>query len=109
VFKENVKQEEVDKYVSQLDSAGASSTFCDGLGMGAHSSCVSGGSVGQRYDGKIMNGFSATIPDSFMSQLQSLQSDGVIDYIGACSFLCLYLPSLTFCTLSEPDGKVTTQ
>jgi hypothetical protein len=83
--------------------------FCDGVGVVAHSSCVPGGSVGQRYDGKIMNGFSATIPDSFMSQLQSLQSEGVIDYIGAYPFLCLYLPGLTLCPSSEPDGVVTTQ
>jgi hypothetical protein len=40
-----------------------------------------GGNVGQRYD-SVLNGFSATIPDSFMSQLQSLQGEGVIDYIG---------------------------
>jgi hypothetical protein len=41
----------------------------------------SGGSVTNRYT-SVMKGFSATIPDSFITQLQSLESDGVVDYIG---------------------------
>jgi hypothetical protein len=42
---------------------------------------LSGGQVGHKYT-DVMRGFSAKIPDSFMDQLQSLQSDGLIDYIG---------------------------
>ncbi len=31
---------------------------------------------------RVSQGFSAAIPDGFLSQLQSLQGNGVIDYIG---------------------------
>ncbi|EIW63528.1 protease propeptide/inhibitor [Trametes versicolor FP-101664 SS1] len=68
VFKDHVTQSEIDKYASQVNS--------------------NGGEVQQRYD-SVLKGFSATIPDQFLTQLQSLQSD-TIDYI-------------------EPDSIVTTQ
>jgi hypothetical protein len=47
---------------------------------------LEGGQVGHRYD-SVLKGFSATIPDSLLS---NLQGDSIIDYI-------------------EPDGVVTTQ
>ncbi|KAI0630165.1 protease propeptide/inhibitor [Trametes polyzona] len=68
VFKDHVPQSEVDKYASEVNA--------------------NGGKVDQRYD-SVLKGFSATIPESFLLQLQSLQSD-TIDYI-------------------EPDSVVTTQ
>jgi len=68
VFKENVTPEQIGKYINDVNS--------------------NGGEVGQRFD-PVLNGFSATIPDGFLSHLQSLQGD-LIDYI-------------------EPDGVVRTQ
>jgi len=50
----------------------------------------SGGEITQEYNMPGMKGFAAAIPDSLLSSLQSLQSDGVIDTI-------------------EPDGEVTIQ
>ncbi|KAH9847131.1 protease propeptide/inhibitor [Lenzites betulinus] len=68
VFKDHVPLTEIDKYAGQVNA--------------------NGGEVAQRYD-TVIKGFSATIPEQFLVQLQSLQSD-TIDYI-------------------EPDSTVTTQ
>jgi hypothetical protein len=69
VFKKHVGQESINKYVTDVQN--------------------SGGEVTHRYNPSVINGFTARIPDSFMTSLQSLQGD-IIDYI-------------------EPDGVVTTQ
>ncbi|KAF9482647.1 hypothetical protein BDN70DRAFT_874834 [Pholiota conissans] len=71
VFKDDVTSDQISEYVNQLKEAG--------------------GSVKSRFDqdGGILNGFAATIPESYLTQLQSLVG-GVVDYI-------------------EPDGVVTTQ
>ncbi|KDQ57619.1 hypothetical protein JAAARDRAFT_35312 [Jaapia argillacea MUCL 33604] len=66
VFKESTTPEQINKYADEVSS--------------------NGGQVSQRYD-SVLKGFSATIPDAF---LQQLQGSDVIDYI-------------------EPDGIVTTQ
>ncbi|KAI0645521.1 protease propeptide/inhibitor [Trametes meyenii] len=68
VFKDHVPQSEIDKYANEVNS--------------------NGGAVGQRYN-TVLKGFSATIPESYLTQLQSFQGD-IIDYI-------------------EPDSIVTTQ
>ncbi|TFK89108.1 protease propeptide/inhibitor [Polyporus arcularius HHB13444] len=68
VFKDHVSQGEVDKYANEV--------------------AANGGAVKQRYD-TVLKGFSASIPDTYLQQLQSFQGS-VIDYI-------------------EPDGVVTTQ
>ncbi|KAJ2914973.1 hypothetical protein MD484_g5456, partial [Candolleomyces efflorescens] len=69
VFKEGVTSAQIDKYASELNQAG--------------------GDVKDRFDqgAGILNGFSATIPASFLG---NLQGDDLVDYI-------------------EPDGVVTTQ
>ncbi|PCH43851.1 protease propeptide/inhibitor [Wolfiporia cocos MD-104 SS10] len=59
VFKDHVTASQIDEYVNSVNA--------------------NGGSVGRRFD-SLLNGFSATIPDSYLTQLQSLQGD-VIDYI----------------------------
>ncbi|EPQ57448.1 hypothetical protein GLOTRDRAFT_127803 [Gloeophyllum trabeum ATCC 11539] len=69
VFKQDATQEDIDKCTNELTAAG--------------------GEVKDRYD-TIMKGFSATIPATFLLQLQNLQNNGPIDYI-------------------EPDSTVTTQ
>ncbi|THG98070.1 hypothetical protein EW026_g4055 [Hermanssonia centrifuga] len=69
VFKKSASQEEVQKYADEVNA--------------------NGGSVTNVYD-SVLKGFSAAIPDGFLSQLQSLQGNGVIDYI-------------------EPDSVVTIQ
>ncbi|RPD59777.1 protease propeptide/inhibitor [Lentinus tigrinus ALCF2SS1-6] len=68
VFKDNVSQNDIDKYAQEV--------------------AENGGQVNQRYD-TVLKGFSASIPDSYLQQLQSF-TGSVIDYI-------------------EPDGIVTTQ
>ncbi|KAF8963402.1 hypothetical protein BDZ97DRAFT_1919835 [Flammula alnicola] len=73
VFKDGVTSEQITKYADEVKATG--------------------GEIKQRYDedGGILNGFSATITDSFLQSLQSLAlQGGVIDYI-------------------EPDSVVTTQ
>ncbi|EIM84812.1 serine proteinase inhibitor IA-1 [Stereum hirsutum FP-91666 SS1] len=69
VFKKNVTSDTIDKHGQELSNAG--------------------GSIHNKFDSSIMKGFSATIPEAYLQQLQSLQGDE-IDYI-------------------EPDGIVTTQ
>ncbi|KZT10640.1 protease propeptide/inhibitor [Laetiporus sulphureus 93-53] len=59
VFKDSVSASQIDEYVNQVNS--------------------NGGEVSKRFN-SLLNGFAATIPDSFLTQLQSLQG-GVIDYI----------------------------
>ncbi|EPT04908.1 hypothetical protein FOMPIDRAFT_1045582 [Fomitopsis schrenkii] len=59
VFKDNVTQEQVEQYAQEVNS--------------------NGGEVTKRFD-SILNGFAASIPTAFLTQLQSLQG-GVIDYI----------------------------
>ncbi|EEB93134.1 hypothetical protein MPER_08254 [Moniliophthora perniciosa FA553] len=59
VFKDNVSKEQIQKYVSEVNS--------------------NGGKVHHEY-GSTLNGFSATIPDQFLQSLQSLQGD-VIEHI----------------------------
>ncbi|KAF8157022.1 protease propeptide/inhibitor [Crassisporium funariophilum] len=66
VFKNGVTKEQIDQYVNNVNK--------------------NGGEVGHRWD-SILNGFSATLPESF---LMSLQNDELIEYI-------------------EPDGIMTTQ
>jgi len=66
VFKESATDQQIQNYVHSIESEG--------------------GEVGHRYE-SIMKGFSATIPNSLLS---NLQSDSIIDYI-------------------EPDGVITTQ
>jgi hypothetical protein len=78
VFKDNVSKADIDKYAKEVNEAGR---FFTSLLQYLDLIATLGGNVGQRYD-SVLNGFSATIPDSFMSQLQSLQGEGVIDYIG---------------------------
>ncbi|KAH9931147.1 protease propeptide/inhibitor [Epithele typhae] len=68
VFKDNVDQTQVDKFAKDVAS--------------------NGGTVNQRYD-TVLKGFSASIPDAYLQQLQSF-TGSVIDYI-------------------EPDSMVTTQ
>ncbi|KAI0821637.1 hypothetical protein BC628DRAFT_1393998 [Trametes gibbosa] len=68
VFKDHVSQSEIDKYAGEVNA--------------------NGGEVVQRYD-SVIKGFSASIPDQFLAQLQSVHND-TIDYI-------------------EPDTIVTTQ
>jgi len=68
VFKDSATQAQVNNYVASIGQ--------------------NGGTVGRRLDG-LLKGFSATIPDSFLQNLQS-EADSVIDYI-------------------EPDSVVTTQ
>ncbi|KAJ3536093.1 hypothetical protein NM688_g6881 [Phlebia brevispora] len=60
VFKKDVSQEEIDKYAEEVNA--------------------NGGAVKHKYSGATLKGFSAQIPDSFLSQLQSLQG-GIINYI----------------------------
>jgi hypothetical protein len=43
---------------------------------------IVGGQITQEYNMPGMKGFAGAIPDSFITSLQSLQSDGVIDSIG---------------------------
>ncbi|KII92391.1 hypothetical protein PLICRDRAFT_37166 [Plicaturopsis crispa FD-325 SS-3] len=69
VFKSTATPEQIEKYATEVSN--------------------SGGEVTNRYD-TVLKGFSAAIPDSYLTQLQSLQGGGVVDYI-------------------EPDGTVTTQ
>ncbi|TDL24279.1 protease propeptide/inhibitor [Rickenella mellea] len=59
VFKDHVTDEQISKYIQDVNSGG--------------------GSVGHRYD-SVLKGFSATITPEIMSNFQSLQGD-VIDYI----------------------------
>ncbi|KAI0733060.1 hypothetical protein C8Q72DRAFT_813996 [Fomitopsis betulina] len=59
VFKDSVTADQVEQYANEVNS--------------------NGGEVTKRF-GSLLNGFSATIPTSFLIQLQSLQG-GVIDYI----------------------------
>ncbi|KAF8638416.1 hypothetical protein AX17_002223 [Amanita inopinata Kibby_2008] len=66
VFKPHVSVEQIEEYVHQVNN--------------------NGGQVQHRYD-TVLNGFSATLPDSFA---KSLEGNDLIDYI-------------------EPDGVVTTQ
>ncbi|TFL04732.1 hypothetical protein BDV98DRAFT_562747 [Pterulicium gracile] len=66
VFKDSANKEQIQKYAQNIKE--------------------SGGEIGHHYD-SVMKGFSASIPASF---LQQLQGDDIIDYI-------------------EPDGVVTTQ
>ncbi|KAI1794192.1 protease propeptide/inhibitor [Ganoderma leucocontextum] len=68
VFKDHVSQPEIDKYAEDV--------------------AANGGQIGQRYD-TVLKGFSASIPDTYLQQLQSF-TGSVIDYI-------------------EPDSVVTTQ
>ncbi|KAH9935611.1 uncharacterized protein B0H18DRAFT_1114331 [Fomitopsis serialis] len=68
VFKDHVTDEQLEQYARDVGA--------------------NGGEVGNRFS-SLMKGFSATIPNSYLTQLQSLQG-GVIDYI-------------------EPDQTVTTQ
>ncbi|KAG8697552.1 hypothetical protein FRC08_006457 [Ceratobasidium sp. 394] len=72
VFKDDAPQSEIDKTIADLEAAG--------------------GKVTQRYDGGVLNGFAAAIPDNHFQSLQaaSLTSGSKIDYI-------------------EPDGVVTIQ
>ncbi|KAJ8077551.1 hypothetical protein PM082_001983 [Marasmius tenuissimus] len=67
VFKSGTSQEEIDKHADSINK--------------------NGGEVHHRHS--LLKGFSASIPESQLQQLQSLQGD-VIDYI-------------------EPDGIVKTQ
>ncbi|KJA13670.1 hypothetical protein HYPSUDRAFT_195647 [Hypholoma sublateritium FD-334 SS-4] len=71
VFKDDVTSDEITKYVNEITEAG--------------------GTIKERYDtgAGILNGFAATIPESYLTSLQSLQGS-VVDYI-------------------EQDGVVTTQ
>ncbi|KIP05112.1 hypothetical protein PHLGIDRAFT_19800 [Phlebiopsis gigantea 11061_1 CR5-6] len=69
VFKKTATPDLVNKYADEVDA--------------------NGGLVKDRWASGAMKGFSAEIPDSFLTQLQSLQGD-IIDYI-------------------EPDGTVTIQ
>ncbi|KAF8492304.1 protease propeptide/inhibitor [Gautieria morchelliformis] len=69
IFKNNVSQDRVNKYATDVTE--------------------NGGSVTNRYD-SVMKGFAATIPDQYLTTLQSLQGGDEIDYI-------------------EPDSTVTTQ
>ncbi|KAL0581885.1 hypothetical protein V5O48_000114 [Marasmius crinis-equi] len=80
VFKSDTSQEEVDKQASEISNNDAF------IIHNAHDD-LSGGEVHKKHS--LLKGFTATIPESYMQQLQSLQGS-VIDYI-------------------EPDGKVTTQ
>ncbi|KZT72196.1 hypothetical protein DAEQUDRAFT_763305 [Daedalea quercina L-15889] len=66
VFKEHATQEQVDRYAQDVSA--------------------NGGHIEQRF-GSLLNGFSATIPESYLTQLQG---ENLIDYI-------------------EPDQIVTTQ
>jgi len=68
VFKEHVTSEQIGNYINDVTA--------------------NGGELGQRFD-PVLKGFSATIPNGYLTRLQSLQGD-VIDYI-------------------EPDGIVKTQ
>ncbi|KAF8973292.1 hypothetical protein BDZ97DRAFT_1912844 [Flammula alnicola] len=65
VFKDNVTEEQIEQYVKDINN--------------------NGGEVVHRYN-SILNGFSAAIPDHFLS---SLQGSDIIEYI-------------------EPDSVVTT-
>ncbi|KAF5319807.1 hypothetical protein D9611_012841 [Ephemerocybe angulata] len=73
VFKANVSSAQIDQYAYEVEQAG--------------------GHVLERFDhgSKILNGFSATIPDSFQAQLAG---DTLVDYIGM---------SLTADTQCNPD------
>ncbi|KAG9123754.1 hypothetical protein FRC07_014060 [Ceratobasidium sp. 392] len=64
VFKDDAPKSEIDKAVTDLEAAG--------------------GKVTHRYDGGVLNGFAAEIPDSHFQSLQaaSLTKDSKIDYIG---------------------------
>ncbi|GJE94489.1 hypothetical protein PsYK624_106590 [Phanerochaete sordida] len=70
VFKKTATPDQINKYADDVNA--------------------NGGQVKDRWDtGSLLKGFSATIPDQFLTQLQSLAGD-VIDYI-------------------EPDSTVTIQ
>ncbi|KAG7098523.1 hypothetical protein E1B28_000463 [Marasmius oreades] len=69
IFKPGTPQSEIDKYVNQVQD--------------------NGGEVHHKFD-STLHGFSATIPETQLQQLQSLQASGPIEYI-------------------EPDTKVTIQ
>ncbi|KAF5320931.1 hypothetical protein D9619_001802 [Psilocybe cf. subviscida] len=64
VFKDEATPQQVEQYVKDVNN--------------------NGGHVSQRYDGGILNGFAASIPDSFLSHLQSsdavayIELDGVV-------------------------------
>ncbi|TBU33748.1 hypothetical protein BD311DRAFT_747876 [Dichomitus squalens] len=68
VFKDSVSLDDVKKYADEVNA--------------------NGGEVGNHFD-TLLKGFSATIPESYLQQLQSYQGS-VIDYI-------------------EPDSTVTIQ
>lgn len=68
VFKKQVTQDQVDQYIAEVNN--------------------NGGKVTQRFDGSVLLGFAAHIPDEHLLSLKSLE--GIVDYI-------------------EPDQPVTTQ
>lgn len=121
VFKKTASQEEIDKYASEVNSAGKS--IC------AHPICLRTHRVCRRPSrpqvhrilaqgvflsfqisssdltrSHIRQGFSAQIPQDFLLQLQQLTSSGPIDYIGACVSLMSPLAILTSSTLPYRGG-----
>ncbi|KAI0066105.1 hypothetical protein BV25DRAFT_1912901 [Artomyces pyxidatus] len=68
VFKKDVSQDTIDKHANEINQ--------------------NGGEVQSRFG--VIKGFKAVIPDTYLTQLQSLQGGSEIDYI-------------------EPDGTVSTQ
>jgi hypothetical protein len=70
IFKETATPDDIQQYVDKIQNDG-------------------GGKVEHRYD-SIMKGFSATIPSTYLSSLQSNLQDSPIEYI-------------------EPDSVITTQ
>ncbi|KAK1236171.1 hypothetical protein PQX77_000580 [Marasmius sp. AFHP31] len=86
VFKSETSQDEIDKHADAISK--------------------NGGEVHERHS--LLKGFSASIPESQLQQLQSLQG-GVIDYIGAWSTRISLEDQLNAMSEPEPDGQVKTQ
>ncbi|KAI0930618.1 hypothetical protein AcV5_007285 [Taiwanofungus camphoratus] len=88
VFKDHVTASQISDYINDVNANGMRFLISILHGRIDLAMVPSGGSIGQRFD-PVLNGFSATIPEGYLTRLQSLQGD-VIDYI-------------------EPDGVVKTQ
>ncbi|KAF9461283.1 hypothetical protein BDZ94DRAFT_1323431 [Collybia nuda] len=61
VFKDDVTQEQIDEYARNVDQ--------------------NGGQVTNRYT-DVLKGFAAQITDTQLQTFQSLQGEGIIDYVG---------------------------
>lgn len=81
VFNDEVTSDQVDKYVNEVKEGGQCLSLHIAFTTDPLSSLRIGGHIGQRFNGAILNGFSAAITDKTLQTFKSLQGD-VIKYIG---------------------------